>query len=405
MAWANSSGLSFAEALRRSTMQLTDEEIISQAVGKAIEKVVAALDGPSSTTTASRPVRVESAQQAITKSTSSTETIGSSRSAGSSHGFGSAIDTWVAAGFVVRKAPPKAPAAPAAPPATTVEDPVTTRAGPSLPPAPVEPDTVAGKEPTLGPLCDADEAADADLAAALEASCAAEPEESPAGDLWQCQDDWQCAICLDAITIADSAAIPTCGHTYCAACIVNWAAKSQPQRAAHARRGLAAGALDGLPPALCPHCKAPFTRLMVYRSLDGPLSDFPREEHVVLLQRAPWVRERLGERGWLDEERVHGADDAGHGDHYDDYAGAEWDDEEDDILLGRTPHRLILGNRPFGRSGYVASGRLQGRPRPPTGKKRSRKRKGAQGDAAPEQAGGAAASSSGCAAPAVCDEA
>jgi len=52
-------------------------------------------------------------------------------------------------------------------------------------------------------------------------------------------------------------------------------------------------------PAWCPQCKAPFTRLVTYRALDGTLSDFPAEESVCLLKRACWFQAHLRVRGAL----------------------------------------------------------------------------------------------------------
>ena len=43
----------------------------------------------------------------------------------------------------------------------------------------------------------------------------------------------------------------------------------------------------------CPQCKAPFSTLFTYRSLDGTLHDFPQEESVCLLARAQWFAVHL----------------------------------------------------------------------------------------------------------------
>ena len=43
----------------------------------------------------------------------------------------------------------------------------------------------------------------------------------------------------------------------------------------------------------CPQCKAPFSTLFTYRSLDGTLHDFPQEESVCLLARAQWFAAHL----------------------------------------------------------------------------------------------------------------
>lgn len=60
---------------------------------------------------------------------------------------------------------------------------------------------------------------------------------------------------------------------YCATCILHWALhKEEPW---------------------CPQCKQPFAFLLTYRTLDGELQDFPSEEPVTLLKRAPWFEEHL----------------------------------------------------------------------------------------------------------------
>jgi hypothetical protein len=58
-----------------------------------------------------------------------------------------------------------------------------------------------------------------------------------------------CAICRDKIKLEETSQVKGCEHSYCIACILQWAIhKSQPW---------------------CPQCRLPFTSLYVYRALDG----------------------------------------------------------------------------------------------------------------------------------------
>eukprot|EP00249_Psilotum_nudum_P021798 c28251_g1_i2 orf=1213-1851(+) len=132
---------------------------------------------------------------------------------------------------------------------------------------------------------------------------------------------WLCAICRDKIKVEETAQIKGCEHAYCVTCILRWASyKTEPW---------------------CPQCRLPFSFLFVYRALDGSLKDYMLEESVCLLLRAPWFKPlRLQE---FDEQ--------------DDYQ------EEDDVYeeyYYTSPVRL--GNRRWGDSGYVRTGRREARP-------------------------------------------
>ncbi|XP_021907795.1 E3 ubiquitin-protein ligase RNF167, partial [Carica papaya] len=79
-----------------------------------------------------------------------------------------------------------------------------------------------------------------------------------------------CAICLDEISLKETAFVKDCEHAYCVTCILQWATYSQKPT--------------------CPQCKHPFEFLNVHRSLDGRIHDFMFEESVILLLRASWFK-------------------------------------------------------------------------------------------------------------------
>ena len=107
------------------------------------------------------------------------------------------------------------------------------------------------------------------------------PRPASAGDV----EDGTCAICLDVIPEADVAMVATCLHAFCAPCIVRW---TNFQLETAARRLNSAVATSD---PTCPCCKAPFSSLLVYRSLDGDLRGDLTEESVCLLRRARWLPE------------------------------------------------------------------------------------------------------------------
>ncbi|EFN57292.1 hypothetical protein CHLNCDRAFT_143887 [Chlorella variabilis] len=170
------------------------------------------------------------------------------------------------------------------------------------------------------------------------------PRGSEPGDL-------TCAICLGGIPLENMALVKGCDHMYCATCILHWALhKEEPW---------------------CPQCKQPFSYLLTYRSLDGglnvsPVRDFPAEEPVCLLKRAPWFEEHLrfvdrGSASLVEESRL--ADQMA----WQEYAG-DYDLGEDEEIesfyfssaAGRA--RVVLGNRRYGEGGFISGGRRQARP-------------------------------------------
>lgn len=174
-----------------------------------------------------------------------------------------------------------------------------------------------------------------------------------------------CSICHEVPTKAEAATVQVCGHTFCAGCVVSW------------------GAVRGM----CALCRAPFTCLLVNRNLDGTPCSTPISEPVTLLRRAAWVNavsitpdidtfapppadieplplptgrvhvpapstapyyasedveDILEDLFWAEEEKNFG--DFGNG----------WDDN--------MARRRVVGNRPFGSNGFMASGRRSARP-------------------------------------------
>jgi len=157
-------------------------------------------------------------------------------------------------------------------------------------------------------------------------------------------------------------------------CILTWCAKT----AQHAR----AAKRPEPDAAPCPQCREPFAALRTYRQLDGTFSDFLVEEGVGLLQRAGWFQCRLADEGKgktaVDFDAVPQLEDYGLADDEDDYDEDDYYDEMDDYYVssGSGRPRVMIGNRRWGRNGYVASGRMVARPRanpqPPRGGSSSR---------------------------------
>ena len=151
-----------------------------------------------------------------------------------------------------------------------------------------------------------------------------------------------CSICLNPQVPETVAFLKDCAHSYCTHCIVAWAASRV------ARLGDAAGDTP------CPQCKRRFTSLLIYRSLDGEVTDALQEESVVLLLRARWAampdHTAPAADGYDSEEAAAAAADA-------------FEDEEEEMARF---HRVrLLGNRRFGGGGHIAAGRLVARPVPP----------------------------------------
>ena len=199
-----------------------------------------------------------------------------------------------------------------------------------------------------------------------------------------------CAICLDAIPEADVAMVTTCLHGFCTPCIMRWCTFELETAA----RRLTGPAKSSDP--TCPCCKAPFSSLLVYRTLDGAVQADLREESVCLLRRARWLSETAKAAAW--DRDVVAATAATHGlrgGHSDsgyfreDYEVYDEDylEDEEDYMAGLYSRRgggrgvtrggagrsrgggsaggIVIGNRRFGANGYIAQGqRMHARPVP-----------------------------------------
>ena len=187
-------------------------------------------------------------------------------------------------------------------------------------------------------------------------------------------EDGTCAICLDVIPEADVAMVAACLHAFCAPCIVRWT-NFQLETAAR-RLNSAAASSD----PTCPCCKAPFSSLLVYRSLNGDLRGDLTEESVCLLRRARWLPETAKSAEWEDDHAVAVAAQAALNaeggffeEDFDVYHEDYLDDEEEYMEgLYRRGSRggggrpaIVIGNRRFGANGHISQGqRIYARPVP-----------------------------------------
>ncbi len=162
----------------------------------------------------------------------------------------------------------------------------------------------------------------------------------------------KCTICHETPDELNLATVPSCGHSFCAGCIVSW------------------GAVRGL----CALCRAPFTSVFVRRALDGTVQEQPTLEPVTLLRRASWVSAvtvtpdvdtfapppadlqplppepsnlistaSSSAAPYYRDERVE-----------DELEEMFWEEEERNY---RELSRRTVGNRPFGANGFLSSGR------------------------------------------------
>ena len=148
-----------------------------------------------------------------------------------------------------------------------------------------------------------------------------------------------CAVCLARPDARDVALVVACLHAFCASCVTKWAEFTR------------AGARTR-----CPLCQASCERVLVRRALDGrALEDGGmQEESLCLLRRARWAtRGREGE-GWDDgdEDGRDGSD------------GSDGSDALEEALMRGRARRLVLGNRKFGRGGFVSNGGSRSYARP-----------------------------------------
>lgn len=191
----------------------------------------------------------------------------------------------------------------------------------------------------------------------------------------------ECSICKEVPDGHMRATVASCAHSFCVGCIVSWASVK----------------------GVCALCRAPFTSLLVCRTLDGVERDVAAAEPVALLRRAAWVgavpvetdafspppadallaaATSLGPLTTL----ARPAGPSAGAPYYQDEVVEDalealfWEDEE------KRYHELDrsrrVSNRPFGPNGFVASGRRLARagpPQPPRPSRRARAAAAASG--------------------------
>ncbi|CAD7698658.1 unnamed protein product [Ostreobium quekettii] len=193
-----------------------------------------------------------------------------------------------------------------------------------------------GEGPALG--------ADGVLCASPGRTCASTSEQHEGAGDWgascECPTEGSCPICLQPIALVDLATVKDCGHAYCVYCILEWASVKEP--------------------ATCPQCKREFSVLCCLRELDGTVTDGLHEESVCMLQRALWVQRRPAVEG-ADSSAPQGRQ--GPDDVFDDDYTYEVDDTEDYYFSNAAGSaRIVLGNRRFGKNGYMRAGRVYAQP-------------------------------------------
>jgi hypothetical protein len=221
-------------------------------------------------------------------------------------------------------------------------------------------------------------------------------------------DDWVCPICLNEVSFVETAIIKDCNHLFCATCILNWVLFKQEARGQAGFREALGRSPSSLSSqnnkCICPTCRTPFDMLCTYRHLDGTLSDTLLEENVCLLLRADWFdsnkfanwKGKAESPSSTTARKLYGADDymeaAAYDNDYHDYEEDYYDDYHDMHSYhgkgsgkGRSmksqsggdgfsyssaaassssssSSRLIIGNRRWGKEGYVAGSRMYATP-------------------------------------------
>lgn len=147
-------------------------------------------------------------------------------------------------------------------------------------------------------------------------------------------DDGVCAICLKIPHALDVAFVKSCLHSFCAPCVARWSTFTKTSERF----------------TKCPCCKAPFDAVLVYRALNGEVIEGElMEESLCLLNRATWVLERRN-ADWDDGQHERSSEEE----------EEEYCDFGDSFQTSRKT--LVIGNRRFGRGGFVNSGRQYARP-------------------------------------------
>lgn len=151
-----------------------------------------------------------------------------------------------------------------------------------------------------------------------------------------------CPICLEEFDLVDMAMVPGCEHVYCVYCIIQWSTTRDP--------------------CSCPQCKRKFDTILCFRQLDGTVTDHLHQEGLCLLRRANWYQAKLKK---IEQEAplrrsgtmVH------EDDYYYGYDEDDIDEVEDYYFSSAAGHaRIVLGNRRFGRSGYISAGHNYAQP-------------------------------------------
>ena len=171
----------------------------------------------------------------------------------------------------------------------------------------------------------------------------------------------RCSICLQHPHDTHQSIVPSCGHGFCAKCVLSW---SQVR-------------------SNCPLCKSAFSSLLVRRLLDGQVVTDGGwvEEPTALLSRARWVHLNPVNNRVEEMQGVfvhpHGSNEVGSsssaysaGTTLSQWVDEEmeeerekqfWEEEEREWEEHRRGVRW-LGNRRFGQNGYVSAGRMMARP-------------------------------------------
>lgn len=188
---------------------------------------------------------------------------------------------------------------------------------------------------------------------------AAPGAEEPSGEGDAAQG--QCSICLEEIAWEDHALVPDCGHAeHCLRCLLTWASYSFRNEHGDPR---------------CPQCKELFSHIALHRSLDGALSDWPVIEPVNLLLRAPWFVPATRHA----RHTIFHSDSTDPTDDLDDAEAAAAALEEQEASRrsrkGRRSGDIVLGNRPYGRGGFMSAGRTEARPARPNKQSKDKQRR------------------------------
>ncbi|GMH35597.1 hypothetical protein BSKO_03465 [Bryopsis sp. KO-2023] len=168
-----------------------------------------------------------------------------------------------------------------------------------------------------------------------------------------------CPVCMRDFDLVDMAMVPGCEHVYCVYCLIQWSAVKDPCN--------------------CPQCKRKMESILCFRQLDGTVTDDMREEGLCLLRRANWYKSKIKEiertTPGRTNRRMPSEEDCYFG-----YDEEDIDEVEDYYFSSAAGHaRIVLGNRRFGRSGYISAGHNYAQPVGAGGKKGKKKKNATSG--------------------------